>query len=106
MSVGEEALNDSMYSARTENCFAETDAAILCIERDSWILTREKLLFESYNSPRRRGSTTEQLIKDILFLDEILRFNYYNKKKKRDRKAKDSRNTCNIKISTTGKTRA
>jgi CRP-like cAMP-binding protein len=81
MSVGEEALNDPMYVARSENCFAEQDAAVLCIERDNWVLNRERMMYEALQrrSPKRSGQ--DQVTKDINLLDEIFRFNYYNKKR-------------------------
>jgi len=46
-------------------------------------------MYEEYarKSPRRKESD-EDITRDILILDEILRFNYYNKKKIRDRKSK------------------
>jgi hypothetical protein len=86
MSVGEEALNDSTYLTRSESCFAEQDTAVLAFERDSWINTRETLMYEAYSRGRRGDE--EQIARDILMLDEILRFNYYNKKKMRDKKVK------------------
>ena len=34
--AGEEALCDRLFRKREDNCFAETDAALVCISRDTW----------------------------------------------------------------------
>ena len=82
MSVGEEALNDPMYVARTENCFAEQDSAFLCIERDNWVLNRERMMYEALQRGSFRRSGQDQVTKVINLVDEIFRFNYYKKKHK------------------------
>lgn len=48
MCVGEEAINNSSYTHREDNCFAEKDTAIFCIERAKWIEAREKILYDAY----------------------------------------------------------
>ena len=34
--VGEEAISDRKYKVRTENCYAEADSALICINKDAW----------------------------------------------------------------------
>ena len=34
--VGEEVLVDRKYRCRSENCYAEADSALICINKNSW----------------------------------------------------------------------
>ncbi len=76
MSVGEEVINNSRYTHREENCFAERDTALFCIEREKWITAREKILYEAFTKKSPRRDAYEKLNRDITVLDEVFRFNY------------------------------
>ncbi len=61
--VGEEAIVSNKFVYRTENCFAETDCAIICIDKVRWRELKEK----------RPGDT--KLAKDIVSIEDIMRKN-------------------------------
>ncbi len=67
--AGEEAICDKQFQIRADNCFAESESALIGIMKDRW--------FDLKNS--QKGDI--QLHRDIIALEDMLRKNYFVKKR-------------------------
>jgi hypothetical protein len=61
---GEEAIIDRKFKFRLENCYAEADSALICINREAW-----------FNLKNIKKSD-QNLQKDMIYLEDLFRKNH------------------------------